>query len=78
LTRVTKSSKKTEVHRPEYEAAHKAYRDQVDANERQVAKSVLVNSSGALTGTALAGHVLESLRRAMKGTAPQEESLEEV
>ena len=78
LTRVTKSSKKTEVLRPEYEAAHKAYRDQVDANERQVAKSVLVNSSGALTGTALAGHVLESLRRAMKGTAPQEESREEV
>jgi len=78
LTRVTKSSKKTEVHRPEYEAAHKAYRDQVDANETQVAKSVLMNSSGALTGTALAGHVLESLRRAMKGTAPQEESLEEV
>lgn len=78
LTRVTKSGKKEEVSRPKYESAHKAYRDQVDANERQVAKSVLVNSAGALTGTALAGHVLESLRRAVKGTAPQEELMDEV
>jgi hypothetical protein len=31
-----------------------------------------------MSGTALAGHVLESVRRAMKGTAPQEETPEEV
>jgi hypothetical protein len=78
LNRVTKSSKKKEVTREEYESAYKAYRDQVDANESQVAKSVLVNSAGMMSGTALAGHVLESVRRAMKGTAPQEETPEEV
>lgn len=72
--RVDPKTKEKEVTRDEYEAAHKAYRDQVDANERQVTKSVLVNSAGMMSGTALAGHVLESMRRALKGKAPQEES----
>lgn len=78
LPRVDKEKGASEVTRDQYEAAYKAYRDQVDANDRQVTKSVLVNSAGAMTGTALAGHVLESVRRAMKGKAPQEETEAEV
>lgn len=78
LSRVDKEKGGSEITRDQYEAAYKAYRDQVDANDRQVTKSVLVNSAGAMTGTALAGHVLESVRRAMKGKAPQEETEAEV
>ena len=40
-------------------------------NESQVLKSVLMNSSAATAGTALAGYVLESARRGLKGRAPQ-------
>lgn len=53
---------------------YNAYRDAVDYNEGEVLKSVLVNSSAALTGTALAGQVLESIRRSLKGKAPQEQN----
>lgn len=56
----------------EIKQRYNAYRDAVDYNESEVLKSVLANSSVALTGTALAGHVLESLRRAVKGKAPIE------
>jgi len=71
--RVDPKTKEKEVTRDDYEKAHDLYRGRVEANERQVAKSVLVNSAGAMTGTALAGHVLESMRRALKGRAPQED-----
>jgi len=78
LPRVNPKKGETEVTLKDYERSHRSYRDQVDANESQVAKSVLVNSAGAMTGTALAGHVLESMRRALKGRAPQEETESEV
>ena len=42
-------------------------------NENQIAKSVIANTSGYTTGAALSGYVLESMRRALKGKAPQYE-----
>lgn len=49
------------------------YRDQQKKNENTVLKSVIANSAGMTTGAALSGYVLESMRRALKGKAPQYE-----
>jgi hypothetical protein len=53
------------------EEAYYEYRKVSEENEGQVLKSVLANSSAATAGTALAGYVLESARRGLKGRAPQ-------
>ena len=50
-----------------------AYREQQGINENTVAKSVLANSAAITSGSALSGYVLESIRRALKGKAPQYE-----
>lgn len=57
----------------EINSALKEYRDVQEINENQIAKSVIANSAGYTTGAALSGYVLESLRRALKGRAPQYE-----
>ena len=49
------------------------YRKLQSENENQIAKSVIANTSGYTTGAALSGYVLESMRRALKGKAPQYE-----
>ena len=49
------------------------YRDQQKMNENTVLKSVIANSAGMTTGAALSGYVLESMRRALKGKAPEYE-----
>lgn len=49
------------------------YRNKQSQNENIVAKSVIANSAGMTTGAALSGYVLESMRRALKGKAPQYE-----
>ena len=49
------------------------YRAQQKMNENTVLKSVIANSAGMTTGAALSGYVLESMRRALKGKAPQYE-----
>ena len=49
------------------------YRKQQEMNEDTVLKSVIANSAGMTTGAALSGYVLESMRRALKGKAPQYE-----
>ncbi len=49
------------------------YREQQKLNENTVLKSVIANSAGMTTGAALSGYVLESMRRALKGKAPQYE-----
>lgn len=53
--------------------AKKAYEDQVQRNESKVAGSVIANTSAYTAGSALSGYVLESMRRALKGRAPQSE-----
>ena len=50
-----------------------AYRKMQSKNENQIAKSVIANTAGYTTGAALSGYVLESMRRALKGKAPQYE-----
>ena len=55
------------------EDALMAYRKQQEINENTVAKSVLANSAAITSGSALSGYVLESIRRALKGKAPQYE-----
>ncbi len=55
------------------EDALMAYRKQQGINENTVAKSVLANSAAITSGSALSGYVLESIRRALKGKAPQYE-----
>lgn len=64
---------KAKITQKEVENAYNEYLQLKDSNEAQVLKSVLANSGGSVIGTALAGHVLESLRRAVKGKAPVEE-----
>ena len=49
------------------------YRKVQSKNENQIAKSVIANTSAYTTGAALSGYVLESMRRALKGKAPQYE-----
>lgn len=49
------------------------YRLQTELNEDRIAKSVIANTSAYTGGAALSGYVLESIRRALKGRAPQEE-----
>ena len=49
------------------------YRKVQSENENQIAKSVIANTSAYTTGAALSGYVLESMRRALKGKAPQYE-----
>lgn len=53
--------------------ALREYRDMQSKNENQIAKSVIANTAGYTTGAALSGYVLESMRRALKGKAPQYE-----
>ena len=53
--------------------ALREYRDMQNQNENQIAKSVIANTAGYTTGAALSGYVLESMRRALKGKAPQYE-----
>ena len=55
------------------EKALMAYREQQEINENTVAKSVIANSAAITGGSALSGYVLESIRRALKGKAPQYE-----
>tara|TARA_B000000565_G_scaffold207647_1_gene161043 strand:- start:328 stop:1647 length:1320 start_codon:yes stop_codon:yes gene_type:complete len=49
------------------------YRQMQEKNEETIAKSVIANTAGYTTGAALSGYVLESMRRALKGRAPQPE-----
>ena len=49
------------------------YRKQQEENENTVAKSVIANTSAITGASALSGYVLESIRRALKGKAPQYE-----
>jgi hypothetical protein len=48
------------------------------ANEMKVLRNALLYSGGAMTGTALAGQTLESLRRALKGNVPVEQEQQPV
>ena len=57
----------------EVDDALRQYRDMQSKNENQIAKSVIANTAGYTTGAALSGYVLESMRRALKGKAPQYE-----
>jgi len=54
------------------DAAYLAYRKAQDKNETEALKQVLLGSSKYMSGTALAGMGLESIRRSLKGEAPQE------
>lgn len=65
-----KNPKATEA---EIKTALMKYRDLQEENENQIAKSVIANTAGYTTGAALSGYVLESMRRALKGKAPQYE-----
>jgi len=58
---------------PKMKDALNEYRKLQSENENQIAKSVIANTSGYTTGAALSGYVLESMRRALKGKAPQYE-----
>jgi hypothetical protein len=57
--------------------AYNRYEDLQMKNEREVALQTILYSSLGMGGTAIAGHTLESIRRALKGKAPVEEPLEE-
>lgn len=57
--------------------AYNRYEDLQMKNEREVALQTILYSSLGMSGTALAGQTLESIRRALKGKAPVEEPLEE-
>jgi len=52
--------------------AYHAYRDVQDKNEQEVLKQVLLGSGKYMGATAIAGTTLESIRRSLKGEAPQE------
>ena len=69
------ATKRDAKERSEEEIARtkKAYEDQVQRNESKVAGSVIANTSAYTAGSALSGYVLESMRRALKGRAPQPE-----
>tara|TARA_Y100001938_G_scaffold72260_1_gene100313 strand:- start:28876 stop:29667 length:792 start_codon:yes stop_codon:yes gene_type:complete len=69
------ATKRDAKNRSEEEIARtkKAYEDQVQRNESKVAGSVIANTSAYTAGSALSGYVLESMRRALKGRAPQPE-----
>lgn len=56
-----------------YEAAYAEYDALQRSNENKVLRNALLYSGGAMTGTALAGQTLESIRRALKGNAPVEQ-----
>lgn len=56
-----------------YEKAYADYDELQRANEMKVLRNALLYSGGAMTGTALAGQTLESLRRALKGNVPMEQ-----
>lgn len=58
---------------PKIKDALNKYRKLQSENENQIAKSVIANTSAYTTGAALSGYVLESMRRALKGKAPQYE-----
>ena len=58
---------------PKMKDALNEYRKLQSENENQIAKSVIANTSAYTTGAALSGYVLESMRRALKGKAPQYE-----
>ncbi len=64
---------KSQVTEGELSDALTKYREQQQKNESTVLKSVIANSAGYTTGAALSGYVLESMRRALKGKAPQYE-----
>lgn len=66
-------SKKEEVTEEDVKELFAQYKAQVERNEDTIAKSVIANTSAATAGAALSGYVLESLRRALKGRAPQED-----
>lgn len=55
-----------------YEAKYAEYDKLQRGNEMKVLRNALLYSGGAMTGTALAGQTLESIRRALKGNAPVE------
>ena len=55
------------------EKEERELRRMISGNEDTVAKSIIANTSGATAGAALSGYVLESLRRALKGNAPNTE-----
>jgi hypothetical protein len=57
--------------------AYNRYEDQQMKNEREVALQTILYSSLGMGGTAIAGQTLESIRRALKGKAPVEDSGEE-
>ena len=64
---------KSDVSEAQVKDALTEYRKQQRQNENTVLKSVIANSAGMTTGAALSGYVLESMRRALKGKAPQYE-----
>lgn len=56
-----------------YDAKYAEYDKLQRENEMKVLRNALLYSGGAMTGTALAGQTLESVRRALKGNVPVEQ-----
>lgn len=52
---------------PEAEIAYRAYRDQEEANQGEILKQALLNSSLGLTGAGISGQLLELMRRSLDG-----------
>ena len=57
--------------------AYNQYEDAQMKNERDVALQTILYSSLGMSGAALGGQTLESIRRALKGKAPVEQPEEE-
>lgn len=70
LTRYQEAKKDPEL---DTSAALTALRRQQAENESEVAKSVIANSSAFTAGSAVTGLALESMRRALKGNAYEED-----
>lgn len=65
------------VSKADVDAAYNEYEDLQMKNERDVALQTILYSSLGMTGAAVGGQTLESIRRALKGKAPIEEPSDE-
>ncbi len=68
-----KDDVKSGISDQDIETERRELRKLIGKNEDTVAKSIIANTSGATAGAALSGYVLESLRRGLKGRAPDTE-----
>ena len=64
---------KSGITQDEIDDAYKEYEDLQMRNERDVALQTILYSSLGMSGAALSGQTLESIRRALKGRAPVED-----